>query len=193
MNPRRASYALGLAAAAAILAGCGSDHPGDAVKLSGDCSTSKTPLKPQQLISEKLLGDLLGEGDYVALPGVVVDGSNRVPAAFNSTCSFAPHDDKGDVRLKIALLPRTDPGYAVAQQALEAKEGVTVVDASTYVTADPTSDSDGNRIAGAKGVRVLPDRVVMVEIIKPGHGVDAMHEAASAVASVADNVQHLGQ
>ena len=87
-------------------------------------------------------------------------------------------------------------GYAEAQRVLATGTGedtaFTKVAEDTYVTPDVTGDSDGNRLKGAKGVKVTPDYAVVVEILHPAEGVDAMKEAGPTVQAVADNLAHLG-
>ena len=52
--------------------------------------------------------------------------------------------------------------------------------------------SDGNSIAGGKGVLITPEYVLIVRILHPAKGVDPMNEARPTVQAVADNLAQLG-
>ena len=112
------------------------------------------------------------------------------------SCAITPVSDKDDERLRVSIVPKSEPAYAEAQRVLASGTGkdtaFTKVAEDAYVTPDVTGDSDGNRLEGAKGVKVTPDYAVVVEILHPAEGVDAMKEAGPTVQAVADNLAHLG-
>ena len=174
-----------------------SDDPtGGTMTLSGNCSITDHALSPKAVVSESMVVKLLGSDDWTARRGLSVSPQGTLEKAFVGSCAITPVSDKDDERLRVSIVPKSEPAYAEAQRVLTSGTGedtaFTKVAEDAYVTPDVTGDSDGNRLEGAKGVKVTPDYAVVVEILHPAEGVDAMKEAGPTVQAVADNLAHLG-
>jgi len=173
-----------------------SDDTGDTMTLSGNCSITDHSLSPKAVVSESMVEKLLGSDDWTAKRGLSVSPQGTLEKAFVGSCAITPVSDKDDERLRVSIVPKSEPAYAEAQRVLTSGTGedtaFTKVAEDAYVTPDVTGDSDGNRLKGAKGVKVTPDYAVVVEILHPAEGVDAMKEAGPTVQAVADNLAHLG-
>jgi hypothetical protein len=170
-----------------------SDDPsGDTMKLSGNCSVTDRALSPTAVISEEMTEKLLGKGEWKANPGLSVSDQGTLEKAFVGQCGIRPADNENDERLVIEVVPKSEPQYALARRTLASGEHITKVDDHTYVTPDPSSDSDGNRLEGAKGVLINPDYALVVRILHPAKGVNALEQAGPTVQAVADNLSHLG-
>ena len=172
------------------------DSTGDTMTLSGNCSITDHSLSPKAVVSESMVEKLLGSDDWTAKRGLSISPQGTLEKAFVGSCAITPVSDKDDERLRVSIVPKSEPAYAEAQRVLASGTGkdtaFTKVAEDTYVTPDVTGDSDGNRLKGAKGVKVTPDYAVVVEILHPAEGVDAMKEAGPTVQAVADNLAHLG-
>src|ERR1700712_451691 len=166
------------------------DDQGDTMKLSGNCSITKTSLAPSRVISESMVEKLVGADEWKAKPGLSISPQSTLEKAYIGDCAILPADESEAAALRISVVPKSEPQYAVAQRTLASGENITKVDDHIYTTADPTSDSHGKRLKGAKGVLINPDYALIVEILRPAEGVDAMKEAGPTVQAVADNLSH---
>lgn len=171
---------VGLALASAC-AGCHS-HP-TGITVTGNCGLGAHSLAVSRLFPDDLLQRIVAPGDYHAVGGLIVK-HGRLPAAYDGDCSL--RDSSGNDAIRLYLVHRGDPTYAVARKALAAGDldGFTKVDARTYVI--PDND------AGAKGVSVLSDRLVIVELLTPADGVDSHRAMVAAMPGIAARVRALG-
>ncbi len=191
VNPRALAVSAVLAALVATSACGAADDPDATMKLSGNCSITETAISPKRVISEAMVEKLLGPAEWKAQPGLSISTSYTLEKAYVGNCALVSAEEN-ETGLRISVVPKSEPQYADAQRTLASGEDVTKVDDRTYVTATSTADNDGKSVKGAKGVRIDPDIVLVVEILQPAKGVDAMKEAGTTVHAVADNLAHLG-
>jgi hypothetical protein len=179
---RRPTAGLFLASAVALLAaGCGGDDAGDTMKLTGDCGLGDSKIAVTRVLPTSVLEKLVPYGEYSAAGGLVVkDG--RLPAAYDGNCEL--QDTDGQDALRLALIHRGDPRYAQAQQALAAG------DQDEFVKLDDTSYAFQDSAGDPRGVTVLPDRVVILQVLEPKSGV-GVEEVGDQMKPLSDRVQSL--
>jgi hypothetical protein len=180
-----------LAAVILLAAGCSSTSDGkDAMDVGGDCGLGES-LPLTSLVSRSQLERLLGPGDYTAQRGLTVK-NGQVPPEYWGQCLVVGHGSPSGSRLGITLIPKSDPGYASYQSTLAGGQVAEKVGTNGYVVAEHAEDTQGHDATGARAAIVEPDRVVVLRVLVPGAGTDAVKEAGSAVQALAENLQHLG-
>jgi hypothetical protein len=169
---------------AATGTGCGADDNGGSMKVSGNCGLGENTIAVDRVLPTSVLESLIDEGDYKAVGGLIVR-NDKLPAAYDGECAVQ-EESSGQDALRLGLVNRSDARYAEAQKLLASGDvdGFKKVDDSSYVIPDGSN--------GARAVAILPDRLVILRVLQPGKGVDAMKKAGPAVTKVAQRVQDIG-
>jgi hypothetical protein len=162
------------------------------LEISGDCALddadetdSNLPLT--DLLSEKTLLHVFGPGDYDTVAGMVYL-DRTLPTAYDSRCELTRSTDGQDM-LRIALMNPKDPSYRGAQEQLAEADaqGFELIDDHTYAT---TGASDTR---AAYVTSILPERVIIIQILLPAKGVEAIDEAAEVMAELTTSVSEISR
>jgi hypothetical protein len=165
MSARRRAGLLLASTLVLATSGCGGDDGGGSMKVTGNCGMGDNSLAVDKLMPDSVLEKLIGDGDYKAVGGLTVQ-DGKLPAAYDGDCDLQGSD--GQDALRLGLVNKDDSRYAQAQQALAAgdQDGFVKVDDMTYAF----KDSAGN--GATRAVAVLPDRMVVLQVLKPADGLD---------------------
>jgi hypothetical protein len=181
MTPRPTAGLFLASAVALLTAGCGGDDTADTMKLTGDCGLGESKLAVEKVLPTSVLEKLIPVGAYRVAGGLVVrDG--KLPAAYDGNCQL--EDSEGQNALSVALIHRGDPRYGEAQQALAAG------DQDEFVKLDDTSYAFQDSAGDPRGVTVLADRVVILQVPKPRSGL-SVKEVGDQMKSLSERVQSL--
>jgi hypothetical protein len=198
MNTHRRRPVAAAALAAALLAGpgCSAGDDPKTLSISGDCAlgedtgptSSSAPAAPTMawttLVPKATLERLVAPDAYKTTPGLVVM-NDKLPAAFDGNCDLTRASDGQDV-LRLGLVNRKDPRYAEAKTHLAASgdaDGYTRIDDRTYVVPSDRLQH------GAKAVAVLPDRAVVLEVVRPAKGTDASKDVGPMMVALAKKIE----
>ena len=165
-------------------------HPAgrDAMHIAGGCTVKGQQRSPADLVSTEAVSALLGKGAYAMSGSLSVDGRGRPT---DGSCTITPAGRATLPLLTIGVAAPFDSTFKAARETMRSDPRITRLSGvDGYVIPDPSMDGDGQRVTGARVVTFEPDRMVVVRVLVPADGVDAVK---ATPATAADVSRHLSR